>query len=305
MAVYFVTGKLGSGKTLACVGRIRDAMIQGRRIATNLDLELDVLLHPRSTQTITRLPDKPTVVDMHAIGRGQDGIEEEWNGVIVLDELGSWLNSRAWGDKERQPFIDWLLHSRKFGWDVYFIAQGLEMVDKQVRMALVEFHVICRRWDRLAIPFVTSLFGVRPPKIHMGIVKYGTDINSLTVDRWWYRAHDLYAAYDTKQVFRDAEIIVVDNFSVAVPHVGVHTVLSPWYVKGRFLPPRLTWRDAPALALRFLYFVCARTFIKLGMLTERQAFPVRARVAQRRRADPETLAPAPVPASSPGLTLNT
>ncbi|MFK4136821.1 zonular occludens toxin domain-containing protein, partial [Pseudomonas luteola] len=37
MAVYFVTGKLGSGKSLVAVGKIRDYMIAGRRVATNLD----------------------------------------------------------------------------------------------------------------------------------------------------------------------------------------------------------------------------------------------------------------------------
>ena len=40
MAVYVVTGKLGNGKTLITVGRIRDALAQGCRVATNLDLDL-------------------------------------------------------------------------------------------------------------------------------------------------------------------------------------------------------------------------------------------------------------------------
>ncbi|EBN6690252.1 zonular occludens toxin, partial [Salmonella enterica] len=34
MPVYFVTGKLGSGKTLVAVGKIRDYLVAGRRVAT-------------------------------------------------------------------------------------------------------------------------------------------------------------------------------------------------------------------------------------------------------------------------------
>jgi len=45
MAVYFLTGKLGSGKTLCAVGKIRDYLEEGRAVATNLDLNLDELLN--------------------------------------------------------------------------------------------------------------------------------------------------------------------------------------------------------------------------------------------------------------------
>ncbi len=44
MAVNFLTGKLGSGKTLCVVGKIRDYLKQGRRVATNLDLNLTAML---------------------------------------------------------------------------------------------------------------------------------------------------------------------------------------------------------------------------------------------------------------------
>ena len=40
MSVYCVTGKLGNGKTLVSVGRIRDALKKGLRVATNLDINL-------------------------------------------------------------------------------------------------------------------------------------------------------------------------------------------------------------------------------------------------------------------------
>ncbi|GHD52511.1 Zonular occludens toxin (Zot) [Marinobacter persicus] len=229
MAVYFVTGKLGSGKTLAAVGKIKDKLIEGRPVATNLDLRLNKLVGPKAKKTVVyRLPDKPTVHDMKAIGSGNETYEEEKNGLIVLDECGTWFNSRDWQDKDRRPLIDWLLHARKLGWDIIFIIQDVSMIDKQARKSVGEHVVYCRRLDRLKVPFIDSLYrfvfskDMPKAKAHLGIVKYGDLPNSLTVDRWWYMARDLYPAYDTKQAFTDD-----------YPH-GIYQVLPPWYTHGRY-----------------------------------------------------------------------
>lgn len=241
MAIYVITGKLGSGKTLACVGRIRDALRKGRRVVTNLDLYLEHMLPamsgrpgtPGKPVQVVRIPDKPTLRDLEQIGRGQDGVAEENNGLIVLDELGAWLNTRGFQDKGRSEVINWLLHSRKLGWDVYFIIQHPNMLDKQVREGLAEFLVTCRRTDRLRIPFIGPLIATftgwepRPPKVHIGTVRYGLEKDALVVDRWYYQAKDLYSAYDTRQVFTDNG-----------PIQGAASMLSPWHLKGRYLPSK-------------------------------------------------------------------
>ncbi|MCE5180453.1 MAG: hypothetical protein LLG15_01500 [Betaproteobacteria bacterium] len=237
MGVYLITGKLGSGKTLATVGRIRDALRADKTVATNLDIFMDGLASPNSRRFVMRLPDHPTVDDFNALGRGQAGIEESDNGLIVLDECGTWLNTRSWADKGRQHFIDWLLHSRKLGWDVYLIIQDISLIDKQVRTALVEFLVTCKRLDRLAIPLITpigKIFGakINPPKIHLGIVKYGTNHDAPVSDRWMYQAKDLYSAYDTKQVYRPSVLL---SGGVIMPPVGLHCTLSAWHLKGRYM----------------------------------------------------------------------
>jgi len=242
MAIYLISGKLGSGKTLSSVGIVRDALLSGRKVATNLDLHLDKLLpasrgkpkrsdgHARWHQSCVsvRLPDKPTLDDLEMLGSGNDSMDETKNGVIVLDELATWLNSRTFNDKCRAPVIDWLLHSRKYGWDVYFICQHLEQIDKQVRQSLVEYLVTCRRLDRIKIPFVGKLMQSLSagyltgnlPKIHVAVVRYGTEQHAPIADRWVYRAHDLYPAYNTRQVFSDR-----------YQH-GAFSYLPPWHLVG-------------------------------------------------------------------------
>ncbi|MGH8547494.1 MAG: zonular occludens toxin domain-containing protein [Methylococcales bacterium] len=72
MAVYFITGKLGSWKTLCAVGRIREYLNAGRRVATNLDQNLSAMFGVESKHHYIRLPDKPRLQDMESIGLGCD-----------------------------------------------------------------------------------------------------------------------------------------------------------------------------------------------------------------------------------------
>ncbi len=235
MAVYFITGKLGSGKTLAAVGRIRDYLSEGRRVATNLDLNMPELCNnTRSRRSAIRVPDKPRVQDLEAIGAGCEGYDEDRFGALVLDELGTWFNTRNWRDPERKPIIDWFLHARKRRWDVYFIVQDINQVDSQARQALCEHLVVCRRLDRIPIPGLRLLaksLGIRIlfPKIHVASVYYGDNEQGLKVDRWWYRGKDLYPAYDTMQCFTLDELVTQDQ---VVDMRATYTVLPAYYTMG-------------------------------------------------------------------------
>jgi len=240
MADFLITGKKGNGKSIYAVGVIRDALVAGKRVATNLDVYLEKFGNPHSRKTITRLPDCVDVSDLEAIGIGNETPDEELNGVIILDEVSKIFNSRTWGDKARQPLLDWLVHSRKKGWDVYMIAQGPEQIDKQLRTSLLEYWVTVRRTDKWPIPFITpiakTLLGVelRLPKMHIGTTRHGFDQHALKVDRKYYKGAPLYPCYDTRQIFLDRD---------HPQAVGLHTVLSPWYTTGRYLPPKRTFRE--------------------------------------------------------------
>lgn len=208
MAVYFVTGKLGSGKSLISVGKMRDRLNSGCKVATNIDLRLHKLINIKARHaTVYRIPDKPELEDLEAIGRGTESYDESKNGLLVLDECGTWFNSRTWGDKSRQDVINWFLHARKLGWDIIFLVQDISIVDKQAREALAEHVVYCRRLDRLGIPFVSAIIraftgiSINLPKAHFAIVKYGSQQASLIIERWLYTGRSLYEAYDTKQAF--------------------------------------------------------------------------------------------------------
>lgn len=233
MAVYVVTGKLGGGKSLVSVARIREKLLAGCPVATNLDLKLHKLL-PVSNKSarVIRIPDQPTADDLRALGSGNSSYDEEQNGLLVLDECGTWFNARNWNDKSRKGVNDWFLHARKLGWDVFLIVQDVEILDSQARRAIAEHTVFCKRLDRLHIPFFGTLYKLlsgeplRLPRLHVGKVVYGTSESDALADRWVYRGSQLFAAYDTKQKF-------LDDY----PH-GVHSVLPPWHTHARYQRPR-------------------------------------------------------------------
>ncbi|MDP2506712.1 zonular occludens toxin domain-containing protein [Oceanobacter sp. 3_MG-2023] len=224
MAFYFLTGKLGSGKSLVAIARIREKLALGCPVATNIDLNLlDLTKNKYNKSVCVRLPDKPSVFDLESLGNGNTTYDELKNGLIVLDECGTWFNARNWNDKSRKPVNDWFLHARKLGWDVILIVQDISIIDSQARDALSEFTVFCRRMDNFSIPLIGGLYKflvgsrLKMPKIHVGKVVCGQSISDPVSDRWVYRGHDLYSAYDTKQAF-------LSDY----PH-GVHCVLPPFY----------------------------------------------------------------------------
>jgi len=245
VAIYVVTGKLGGGKTLACVDRINEALADGRRIATNLDLDLHRLPYVSKYArhvAVLRIPDKPTAADVEALGYGIEGATDEASarrlydekrfGLLVLDECGTWLNSRDWSEDGRRELVNTFLHIRKKLWHVYLIIQDISLLDKQAKKALAEHVVYCRRLDRLTVPFFGFFYQritgrkMPLPQIHVAFVKYGDRPDSLTVERWFYRGTHLWGAYDTTQVFR-----------ADYPH-GLYQVLPPWY---RFGAARVHW----------------------------------------------------------------
>lgn len=208
MPVYSVEGKLGTGKTKFCVWMAQQALLEGRRVASNVDLYLDKLV-PHKRASYVRLPDKPKAFDLKSAGHGNpDSYDEDRNGVMILDELGTWLNARSFQDKDRAPMLDWLIHARKFGWDVFLIVQDANMIDKQVRESLIEYQCRCFRGDKIKIPYIGGFLSAihKPwgylPKFHLVTARVGYGPGAVVAERWMYKGTDLHAAYDTRQEYR-------------------------------------------------------------------------------------------------------
>lgn len=265
MTVYFVTGKLGSGKSLVATGKIREYMNDGRRVATNLDLYTDAIYTQNKICPI-RLPDKPRAEDMQELGFGYEHEDPRHNdesryGLIVLDECGTWLNSREWNDKGRRKLIDWCLHARKKRWDIIFLIQDIEAIDGQIFRALGEHLVICRRMDKYKVPIIK----VKMPRFHVANVYYGRADKANHVDRWVYRGTDLYGFYDTMQEFNDGHEYYGDDL---VDMRASYTLLSGWHLKGRYLAAPVAQEPILKRALMGIWFAALVPALLWMSLTE-------------------------------------
>ena len=255
MAVYAITGKLGSGKGKGAMKLLRDYLLAGKRVATNCDVFLEHMMSAQSRQMVIRVPDKPTAADLYAIGSGNrfidfdpivrhttkgfeytppspkllPGFDEAHNGALFLDECASWLNTRNFQDKGRSDLLEWAIHARKYGWDVYFICQNISQIDKQLRDSLFEYVVRMSRLDRMKVPFVSAAAKLLTagfsdgslPRLHVGVVRLGCSPDGIVADRWFFRGDDLNNAYNTTQVFSDT-----------YPH-AIHCLLPSWHLQAR------------------------------------------------------------------------
>lgn len=234
-------GKLGTGKSKFSVYVMRQALAFNRRIACNFPVDIGKLLPAFHRISYVELPARPKLRDLEALGHGNpESYDEEKNGVLVLDELAVWLNSRNFQEKDRADVLHWLVHSRKFGWDVYFLCQNPMQIDRQVRESLLEYSVRMKALDKVRLPMIgygLQLLGMRgtyPRGTHSAVIKLGFDQQSPLVDRIIFKGTDLHECYDTRHVFAE------DSQAVAVTHLGPRYFIP--------LPVRLTrWQRLRAV----------------------------------------------------------
>jgi hypothetical protein len=208
MPGWIIQGVRGEGKSLAAVGKIKEYMLKGRPVATNLTLYLDKFLPADNSTLAYRLPDHPRLVDLQLLPPAYDPKYkgEDKNGLLVLDELGTWLNARSWSNKDRLELLNWLFLSRKDHWDLILLAQDHEMIDAQVRTTLCDYLVQASRLDRQKIPYLAPVLGFLGfntfmPRVHRYHVYYGLSTAQPPVETWNYTGKDFYDGYDTNQKF--------------------------------------------------------------------------------------------------------
>ena len=200
MSIEFVVGGLGDGKSLYCVSKLKQYLADGKKVATNYNINLEALCNPNNKHArVIRVPDSPSQNDFRAIGLGSELSGDKNNGLLLLDELGTWFNARDFGNKERQKVLKYCIHLRKKRWDVMFIVQDFSMVDKQLRGGMTTYLTSCRSshkgWGLL------KCF----PKFHYAVRRNKERVHVGTDYLFPVESKKLYPVYDTEQLFNCAE----------------------------------------------------------------------------------------------------
>lgn len=241
---YLLTGKRGNGKSLSALALMRNYLGNNRPIATNLDINVEHLAHASNRTVCYRVPDWPTATDLAALPLGNSGLfinergqpeqkedfNEENNGLLVLDEVVTFLSARQWQGQDRQALINWFAQSRKYGWNLCLICQHPKLLDGAIRDSLIDIHGVTKRLDKVMVPFIGPLvkfFTGKPlkfPKIHVTHFFYGFGQNAPTFDKWKFFGKDLYDCYNSFQV--------IDGNN---GNQNIFSYLSPYHLRGRYM----------------------------------------------------------------------
>lgn len=265
---FAILGEEGSGKSIISVSKAYEYLVMGLPVISNFDLFLHNLLPLSSRATYIRVPDFPTAEQLwQAVGfhpeqsKSYDSESEsaEYSekkfGLVLLDEIAVSANAREWKDDKRKALIDFFRQTRKRGYDKFFLSQGINSIDSQIRNDLIKFEVNCRRTDSIRIPFIGGLLqmiglNAMLPNAHIATVISRN--SKLVAERWWTSGKRWYNAYNTKQTFTNENKLLTghDFRYVNTPHglikiqgfykkhlqevLGIYTVLSAWHTHGRY-----------------------------------------------------------------------
>lgn len=112
-----------------------------------------------------------------------DDISQEHVGVMLLDEIWAWADSRESANND--VMNTFVINSRKRGWKVFWTAQKYHMVDKRLRHN-TDFHIECRHIENVHKPDMLKIIIID--------TMTGQPVNQIMVN-----AEVFYDMYDTTE----------------------------------------------------------------------------------------------------------
>jgi hypothetical protein len=230
--IRLVTGKPGHGKSYYAVRAIRNALDDGKWVATNVGLSegwADVMartnwarrLVPGRCERMARAYEARLLVthDLHEVARlrlpGCGRCEacrdarpcrREGRGLLVLDEAHGWLNARTWDQThdgravakheavaQRLAVVGLFTQHRKLGWDVLLITQAAGNLDSQVR-SNYEYHTHLKNVRRFR---VLGLVPVVPVNVFVAVTVWHDVENTRQGVETFLLSKKLARCYDT------------------------------------------------------------------------------------------------------------
>lgn len=144
--IYLYSGTPGSGKSLHQAINIWNWVKSGHLAIANFDIDKfqipskhDPMFYYVPNDNLT--PDLLVKVSQVYF---RDHKFKEGAIRVFIDECQLLFNAREWNIKGRKEWLSFFTQHRKYGYDIFLIAQFDRMVDRQIR-SLIEYEVIHRK----------------------------------------------------------------------------------------------------------------------------------------------------------------
>lgn len=141
--VYLFSGTPGSGKSLHTAKDIIDRAILGKPVIGNFPVDLSRYCRA----DYTYCPNDALTPEF-LIGYSREYFKthrfREGAILLVIDECQLIFNAREWQQSGRAQWLSFFTQHRKYGYNIYLVAQFDRMIDRQIR-SLIEYECIHRK----------------------------------------------------------------------------------------------------------------------------------------------------------------
>lgn len=146
--IYLYSGTPGSGKSLHMASDIYWWIKTGGSCICNFEINLDKIKGNKSRfGEFYYIPNdiiRPDLLITYSKLYFKSHKFKEGRIRLYLDECQIMFNAREWASAGRKEWLSFFTQHRKYGYDVYLVAQFDRMIDRQIR-SLIEYEVIHRK----------------------------------------------------------------------------------------------------------------------------------------------------------------
>lgn len=144
--IYLYSGTPGSGKSLHQASNIYWWVKSGHLCIANFDVD-KYSIPSRDEPKFYYVPNDqltPELLIQASRLYFRDNKFKEGSIRLFIDECQLLFNAREWNTKGRKEWLSFFTQHRKYGYDIFLVAQFDRMIDRQIR-SLIEYEVIHRK----------------------------------------------------------------------------------------------------------------------------------------------------------------
>lgn len=150
--IFLYSGTPGSGKSLHQASDVYYWLKFGRPCIANYEINTEII-KSKHLGDFVYLPNNkltPKFLIKYSKQYFKNHRFREGAIRVYIDEAQLMFNAREWGKNGREEWISFFTQHRKYGYDVYLVAQFDRMLDRQLR-CLIEYEYVHRKCSNFGI----------------------------------------------------------------------------------------------------------------------------------------------------------